>query len=197
MGGALRDKRGSGGDSQGPMALERVRAGPAVLPAGGKKTDAETRSVQTLRHCPARSQTHHTASESSAPPHSALAAGKQRRFEAPQRLLAHGARQRQSSQSPRPTQNALLPGTETSPIRSPLRAACVPSIAGVQALFKRRFRLRPPPGRACPKHSQNCEKGAGGTQNCLHAREGNFKRRLKLSRSAPRSTYCCRRGRFG
>ena len=35
MGGALRDKRGSGGDSQGPMALERVRAGPAVAPPTG------------------------------------------------------------------------------------------------------------------------------------------------------------------
>ena len=35
MGGALRDKRGSGGDSQGLMALERVRAGPAVAPPMG------------------------------------------------------------------------------------------------------------------------------------------------------------------
>ena len=37
MGGALRDKRGSGGDSQGPMALERVRAGPAVPRRRGEK----------------------------------------------------------------------------------------------------------------------------------------------------------------
>ena len=36
MGRALRDRRGSGGDSQGPMALERVRAGPAVAPPTGK-----------------------------------------------------------------------------------------------------------------------------------------------------------------
>ena len=37
VGGALRDKRGSGGDSQGPTALERVRAGPAVPRRRGEK----------------------------------------------------------------------------------------------------------------------------------------------------------------
>ena len=47
VGGALRDRRGSGGDSQGPMALERVRAEPAVAPPTGGEARRGRRAAKS------------------------------------------------------------------------------------------------------------------------------------------------------
>ena len=60
MGRALRDKRGSGGDSQGLMALERVRAGPAVSrrreekPGGGVGGRVEASAIAIIARISAR-----------------------------------------------------------------------------------------------------------------------------------------------
>ena len=90
MGGALRDERGSKGDSQGPTALERVRAAPAVAPPTGGEARRGRRAANSSGPARPGNGYLHAKRCAHAKPfcartrtrafRSALAVGKQRRF---------------------------------------------------------------------------------------------------------------------
>ena len=133
----LRAERGSKGDSQGPMALERVRAGPAVAPPAGGEARRGRRAAKSSGPARPGNGYLHTKRRARVKPfctrtrtrafRSVLAAGKQRRRRPAQRSLPKA---RQRRQKPRPLRgpSALAPrAVQSFRLHSGRRKACAPN----------------------------------------------------------------------